>query len=149
MSSKRSGVTATRSQRQLRIGELIRKALSEILTQGLIDDGRLENAVVTISEVRISPDLKNVTVFTLPLGGINQDDVINALNEHKKFIRGQLSRLVNIKYTPQVNFELDTSFDNFSNIQNVLRTPHVAQDLAPNLDLDPDLDPHRDTDEAD
>ena len=131
MSSKRSGVTAGRSQRQLRMGEVIRKALSDILTQGLVNDDRLTSAVITISEARISPDLKNVAVYTLPLGGINQDEIIEALNEHKKFIRGQVSRLVNIKYTPQLKFELDTSFDNFSKIDTVLKSPHVVRDLAP------------------
>ena len=145
MASRNRGATPGRSQRQLRMGELIRKALSDILTQGQVNDTRLESAVITVSEARISPDLKNVAVFTLPLGGENQDEIIEALNDHKKFIRGQLSRLVNMKYTPQLKFELDTSFDNFSKVETVLRSPHVARDLTPDQDHDQD----RDTDAED
>jgi len=140
MSSKRSSATRGRSQRQLRMGELIRKALSDILTQGLVNDDRIEAAVITVSEARVSPDLKNVTVFTLPLGGENQDAIVEAMNDHKKFIRGQLSRLVTMKYTPQLNFELDTSFDNFSKIDTVLRSPHVARDLENDQDEDGNSD---------
>ena len=140
MSSKRSSTTKARSQRQLRMGELIRKALSDILTQGLVNDERLEAAVITVSEARVSPDLKNVTVFTLPLGGKNQDAIIEAMNDHKKFIRGQLSRFVTMKYTPQLKFELDTSFDNFSKIDTVLRSPNVARDLELDQKRDEDGD---------
>ena len=149
MSSKSKGARGAspgRTQRQLRMGELVRKALSDILTQGLVNDERLESAVVTISEARISPDLKNVNVFTLPLGGKNQDAVIEALNEHKKFIRGQLSRQVTLKYTPQLKFELDTSFDNFSKIETVLRSPHVSRDLGPEDEAENASDPDTDID---
>lgn len=131
MSAHRSDANAGRSQRQLRMGELIRKALAEILTQDVIDDARLFGRVITVSEARISPDLKNATAFVLPLGGDNQEEIVDALEDNKKFIRGQVSRLVRAKHTPQLNFELDTSFDNFSKIEDVLRSPHVARDLAP------------------
>ncbi len=129
MSVKSSGRGRGRTQRQLRMGELIRKALSDILVRDHIADSRLEGMMITISEVRISPDLRNVTSFVLPLGGKNQEEVVDALNENRKYLRGQVSRLVDIKYTPVLNFELDTSFDNFSRIDNVLHSPHVARDL--------------------
>ena len=129
MSSKRSGSGGGRSQRQLRMGEVIRKALSEIFIRDHIIDPRLERVTITISEVRISPDLGSVTAFVLPLGGENQDEVVEALNDNKKYLRGQVSRLVRIRYTPTLNFELDTSFDNFSKIDNVLHSPEVARDL--------------------
>ena len=129
MSSKRSGSGGGRSQRQLRMGEVIRKALSEIFIRDHINDPRLERATITISEVRISPDLSSVTAFVLPLGGENQDQVVEALNDNRKYLRGQVSRLVRIRYTPTLNFELDTSFDNFSKIDNVLHSPEVARDL--------------------
>ena len=129
MSAKRSGSIEGRTQRQLRMGEVIRRALSEIFLRDHIVDTRLEGTTITITEVRVSPDLRSVTAFVLPLGGENQDEVVAALNENKKYLRGQVSRVVSIRYTPTLKFELDTSFDNFSRIDNILHSPKVARDL--------------------
>lgn len=117
------------SQRQLRVGETLRKALSDVLLKGDITDPDLNGAAVTVSEVRASPDLKNVTVFVLPLGGLNQDKVVAALARHKRFIRGELARRVSLKYMPELTFELDATFDQSGRVEALLRSPDVARDI--------------------
>jgi len=117
------------SQRQLRVGEVIRHALAEIFLRTDIRDGDLAGVVLTVSEVRVSPDGRQATAFVMPLGGLNQDVVIEALTRHAKFLRGELARAVDLKYTPSLSFELDTSFDRSERIEEVLRSPDVARDL--------------------
>ncbi len=117
------------SQRQLRIGELIRKALAEIFIRIDIQDADLTNTVITVAEVKVSPDAKKATAYIFPLGGNNQETVVNALNKHVKFIRGEVSRKVSLKYMPQINFEIDNSFDNLEHIDSILRSDKVAKDL--------------------
>lgn len=118
------------SQRQLRIGEVLRHALSELLTRGDIRDPVLEGAVVTVLEVTISPDLKNATAFVMPLGGLRKDEIMEALQRSRKFIRGQLSRSVDMKNTPELRFRLDTSFEKSAKIDSLLHDPRVMRDLA-------------------
>ncbi|RUW18262.1 MULTISPECIES: 30S ribosome-binding factor RbfA [unclassified Mesorhizobium] len=118
------------SQRMLRVGEQVRHALSETLQRGEIIDPVVENAVVSVSEVRMSPDLKIATAFVSPLGAGDAGAVVEALNRHAKFIRGRVSgALRQMKYMPEVRFRLDTSFDNFARINELLKSPEVARDL--------------------
>ncbi|GLR40056.1 ribosome-binding factor A [Mesorhizobium amorphae] len=114
----------------LRVGEQVRHALSETLQRGEIIDPLIENAVVSVSEVRMSPDLKIATAFVSPLGVKDTDAVVEALNKHAKFVRGRVSgALRQMKYMPEFRFRLDTSFDNFARINDLLKSPEVARDL--------------------
>ena len=118
------------SQRQLRVGEQVRHALSETLQRGEIIDPLIETTVISISEVRMSPDLKIATAFVSPLGAKDPDAVVEALNKHAKFVRGRVSHaLRQMKYMPEFRFRLDTSFDNFTRINELLKSPEVARDL--------------------
>ncbi|KAA3450425.1 30S ribosome-binding factor RbfA [Mesorhizobium sp. Cs1299R1N1] len=122
--------TSSPSQRMLRVGEQVRHALSETLQRGEIIDPLIENSVVSVSEVRMSPDLKIATAFVSPLGAKDADAVIEALNKHAKFVRGRVSgALRQMKYMPEFRFRLDTSFDNFARINDLLKSPEVARDL--------------------
>ncbi|WP_404926133.1 30S ribosome-binding factor RbfA [Mesorhizobium sp. ORM16] len=122
--------TSGPSQRMLRVGEQVRHALSETLQRGEIIDPLVENAVVSVSEVRMSPDLKIATAFISPLGATDAGAVVEALNKHAKFIRGRVSgALRQMKYMPEFRFRLDTSFDNFARINDLLKSPEVARDL--------------------
>ena len=127
MRSSRAGGS---SQRQLRVGEQVRHALSEVLQRADVRDDLLQAAVLSISEVRMSPDLKIATAFVSPIGAADADAVVEALNRHARFIRGRLSpSLRQMKYMPEVRFRLDTSFDNFAKIDRLLKSPEVARDL--------------------
>ncbi len=117
------------SQRQLRVGEALRKALAEIFLRIEIADPDLAGASVTVSEVRSSPDLKNATVYVLPLGGDNEDLVVAALERHKKFVRGELARRVSLRHMPELSFELDVTFAQSDAVDALLRNPRVAQDI--------------------
>ena len=119
------------SQRQLRVGEQVRHALSEMLQRGEILDPMIETTVISISEVRMSPDLKIGTAFVSPIGAKDPQAVVVALNKHAKFIRGRVSfALKQMKYMPEFRFRLDTSYDNFAKINDLLRSPEVARDLG-------------------
>lgn len=118
------------SQRQLRVGEQVRHALSDVLQRGEVRDELIENTVISISEVRMSPDLKIATAFIAPLGAADEDAVVKALARNAKFIRGRVSgALRQLKYMPEFRFRPDTSFDNMSRIDELLRSPEVARDL--------------------
>ncbi|TKT74926.1 30S ribosome-binding factor RbfA [Aquamicrobium sp. LC103] len=118
------------SQRQLRVGEQVRHALSDLLQRGDIRDDVIETAVISVSEVRMSPDLKIATAFIAPLGAKDDDAVIKALARNAKFIRGRVSgALRQMKYMPEFRFRLDTSYDNMAKIDALLRSPEVARDL--------------------
>ena len=127
----RSSSNSGRSQRQLRVGEVLRHTLTEILSRGDIHDPILASMPVTISEVRISPDLRHATAFVMPLGGDKIDDVLKSLNGNTKYLRGQVSRRVSqLRFAPEFKFIVDESFDQSSSLDELLRSPHVAQDLA-------------------
>jgi ribosome-binding factor A len=118
------------SQRQLRVGEQVRHALSEMLQRGDVRDDVVETTVISVSEVRMSPDLKIATAFVSPLGAKDDDAVVEALNRNAKFIRGRLSpALRQMKYMPEFRFRVDTSFDNFQKIDRLLKSPEVQRDL--------------------
>jgi ribosome-binding factor A len=117
------------SQRQLKVGELIRHALAEIFTRGEIVDDVLDRYSLTVPEVRMTPDLKLATVFVLPLGGEGVDDVVKHLEQHKRFLRGELARRVSLKFMPELRFRPDTSFAASKRIDELLASPKVARDL--------------------
>ncbi len=127
---KSSATTEGPSQRQLRVGEAIRHALSSMLMRGDIHDDVLATTTVTVPEVRCSPDLRNATVFVMPLGGERRDEVLAALRANQKYIRGAVARAVNLKYAPQLSFKVDTTFDEAQRIGRVLAQPEVRRDLA-------------------
>jgi ribosome-binding factor A len=117
------------SQRALRAGELIRHAVAEILSRGEVHDPVLEGHLVTVPEVRMSPDLRLASVYVMPLGGKDAPDVLAALERHKKYLRGEIARRVNLKFAPDIRFLLDERFDEAERIERLLRTPEVARDL--------------------
>lgn len=118
------------SQRQLRIGEQVRHALADVIQRGEVRDDLIEGTVISISEVRMSPDLKIATAFVSPLGAKDDQAVIKALARNAKFIRGRVSgALRQMKYMPEFRFRLDTSYDNFAKIDALLRSPEVVRDL--------------------
>ena len=117
------------SQRQLKVGETVRKELSDILTRGEFSDPDLDGAIVTIPEVRMTPDLRLATCLVMPLGGKNADRVEKALNRSAKYLRGQISRRLTMKYMPDLRFVLDTRFDDDDRIGTLLHSPEVSRDL--------------------
>jgi ribosome-binding factor A len=119
------------SQRQLRAGELMRHALVEILREEEISDPALAGVSVTVTEVRMSPDLRHATVFAEPLGGGHAPEVIEALNRHARFLRGRLGHAIDMKFTPDLKFLHDQSFDEAARMSRLFADPRVAQDLAP------------------
>ena len=127
------------SQRQLRVGELVRKSLSECLTRGEIIDPLLELHVISIPEVRMSPDLSLATAYVMPLGAPGKEqDIVEALNSHKKYLRGRLGRDVAMKHTPDLRFRYDETFDEASRIDALLSSPLVQQDLLEKDDVKSD-----------
>jgi ribosome-binding factor A len=117
------------TQRQLRAGELIRHALTDILAREEFDDPALHGKSITITEVRISPDLKNATAFAAPLGGVDMDKTIEALNRVAGFLRGRLSREVVLRFTPILRFISDDSYDEARRIDELLASERVRRDL--------------------
>ncbi len=118
------------SQRQLRVGEQARHALAHILQRGEVRDPQVEDIVISVSEVRMSPDLKVATAFVSPLGVDDRQKVVDALNRNSRFIRGRAATaLRQLKYMPEFRFRLDTSYENFDKIDRILRSPEVARDL--------------------
>ncbi len=117
------------SQRQLKVGELIRHALAEIFARGEIADEVLSRHSLTVPEVRMSPDLKLATVFVLTLGGSEAQEAVDHLNKHKRFLRGLLAKRVSLKFMPELRFKVDTSFAASTRIEELLARPEVARDL--------------------
>src|SRR5215469_15888521 len=124
------------SQRQLRVGEAVRHALADIFVHGRAHDPDLEGHIITVPEVRMSPDLKLATIFVMPLGGNDTDIVIAALERNKKFLRGEIARRINLKFAPDIRFRVDDRFDEAERIEKLLRTPAVQRDLGPDSDED-------------
>ena len=118
------------SLRLLRVGENVRHAVATILSRGDIQDPDLAHVSITVSEVRISRDLRNATIFVMPLGGDEHLRVTKALNKNTAHIRGELSNMVTMKFLPRLKFKLDESFDEASHIEALLRDPKVAADIA-------------------
>jgi ribosome-binding factor A len=117
------------SQRQLRVGEELRHVLAQVLGRGELRDPALVDRTITVTEVRVSPDLKNATAFVVPLGGAHADEVLKALKKSAHFLRGQVSHEINLRYAPNLFFELDRTFDQAQRIDEILHRPEVMQDL--------------------
>ena len=132
--NKRDGRTA--SQRQLRVGEELRHVLAQVLTRGTLRDPDLVGRTITVTEVRISPDLKNATAFIVPLGGEHKAEVLKALKRCSAFLRGAIGHEVRLRVVPRLSFELDISFDHAQRIEEILHRPEVLQDIRPATDDD-------------
>lgn len=117
------------SQRMLRVGELVRHALADLFTRGEIEDALLDGKVLTVPEVRMTPDLKIANVYVMPLGGEQADAIVAALNRHKKFIRGRIAPGLDLKFAPEFRFFVDNTFDTFGRIDALLRSDRVQRDL--------------------
>ena len=128
------------TQRQLRVGEELRHALARILQRGELRDPALQHVTVTVTEVRMSPDLRNASAYVMPLGGQHSAEVIAALTRSAGFLRGQIAREVPLRFTPSLAFALDTSFDHASRINELLHRPEVERDLGPGTDEEPPED---------
>jgi ribosome-binding factor A len=122
------------SQRQLRVGELIRHELADMLTRGEIHDPVLEAHLITVPEVRMSPDLRLATVYVMPLGGRDGKEVLGAFDRNKRYVRGEIARRVNLKFAPELRFRIDERFDEAERIEKLLRTPVVQRDLGDGKD---------------
>ena len=118
------------SQRTLRVGELIRHAVADMLARGMIIDPILERHVISVSEVRMSPDLRHATVFVMPLGGKDVQPVLDALERNKKFMRGEAAQRVALRFAPDLRFRVDESFAQGAKIDALLESPAVQRDLA-------------------
>jgi len=119
-----------RSVRLLRVGEQVRHALSDILMRGDVHDDTLASHLVSVTEVRMSPDLRHATAFVIPLLGSNAEAVLKALRTHTAYLQSEVARRVNTKYAAKLKFLLDESFDEGSHIDTLLRSPTVARDLG-------------------
>jgi len=126
------------SQRQLRVGEMLRHALSDILRENEIRDSELEGVSVTITQVKPSPDMRYATVFCEPLGGKNAKAIVAALNRHKGFLRGEMGHRIATKFTPELRFVEDESFAEAQKIETILKSPEVQRDLSANHDDEED-----------
>ncbi len=135
------------SQRQLRVGELIRHALADMLARGDIHDDVLAKHVVTVPEVRLSPDLKLATCYIMPLGGLDIAPVLKALDANKRYLRGEIAHRVNLKYAPDLRFRADESFAEAERIDALLDTEAVRRDTqVQRLKIDQDHEDDRDDD---
>ena len=115
--------------RQLRVGELIRHELAAMLSRGDVHDPVIEAHMITVPEVRMSPDLRLATIYIMPLGGRDEKDVLDALDRNKRYVRGEIARRVNLKFAPEIRFRIDERFDEAERIEKLLRTPQVQRDL--------------------
>jgi len=118
------------SQRQLRVGELIRHELADMLSRGEIHDPVIERHMITVPEVRMSADLRLATIYIMPLGGRDAAAVIEALDRNRRYVRGEIARRVNLKFAPEIRFRIDERFDEAERIEKLLRISEVRRDLA-------------------
>jgi len=117
------------SQRQLRVGELIRHALADMFSRGDIHDPVIEGHMITVPEVAMTADLRLATIYVMPLGGRDAKPVIEALERNKKYLRTQIAHRINLKFAPDIRFRFDERFDEAERIEKILRTPQVRRDL--------------------
>lgn len=117
------------SQRQLRVGEELRHGLAELLERGDMRDPVLREARITVTMVDVSPDLRNATAFVVPLGGEHADEILAAMRRAAPFFRARLAKMIDLRFAPEIRFELDRSFDNAARIEKLLHDPEVQRDL--------------------
>jgi ribosome-binding factor A len=113
----------------LRVGELVRHALADVFARGEIEDPALEGIVVTVPEVRMTPDLKLANAYVMPLGGAHAETVVEALNRNRRFIRGRIAPALDLKFAPDIRFFIDTTFEEADRIDALLRSERVKRDL--------------------
>ena len=118
------------SQRQLRVGELVRHAMAELLTRGDVHDPVIEGHLITVPEVRMTADLRLATIYIMPLAGRDADDVLAAFERHKKFLRAEIAHRINLKFAPDIRFRVDERFAEAERIDKLLRSPDVKRDLS-------------------
>lgn len=118
------------SPRALRLNENVRHAISTIIARGDVHDPDLAGVSITVSEVRVSTDMRNAVVYVMPLGGVDQDKTVTALNKAGPYLRGQLAKRVKMKYLPKLDFRIDISYDEASSIEKLLADPKVMRDVA-------------------
>jgi ribosome-binding factor A len=118
------------SPRLLRVGELVRHAVAEMFARGDIHDPVIETHTITVPEVRMSADLRLATIYVMPLGGRDGADVLRALDDNKRYMRGEIARRVNLKFAPEIRFRIDERFEEAERIEKLLRTPEVQRDLG-------------------
>jgi ribosome-binding factor A len=128
--SKHSHKPTGPSQRMLRVGELVRHALAGLFARGEIEDEALEGKVITVPEVRMTPDLKLANAYVMPLGGEGAEAIVAALNRNQKFIRGRIAPELDLKFAPEFRFFIDTTFEEFGKIDALLRSDRVQRDLT-------------------
>jgi ribosome-binding factor A len=128
------------SQRALRAGELVRHAVAEILSRGDVHDPVIETHLITVPEVKMSPDLRQATIYVMPLGGHDEKEVLAALERNKRFLRGEIAHRVNMKFAPDIRFRIDARFEEADRIDKLLRSPQVRRDLETPSDHDRDED---------
>src|SRR6266567_2908963 len=136
------------SQRALRAGELVRHALAEILARGEVHDPVIETHLITVPEVRMSPDLRLATVYVMPLGGQDVTDVLAALDRNKRYLRGDVAHRVNLKFAPDLRFRIDDRFEEAERIERLLRSPEVKRDLDKSPTDSPPVESDRDSSET-
>jgi ribosome-binding factor A len=129
MRQKHRDSSPTGSQRQLRVGELVRHAMAEMLTRGDVHDPVIEGHLITVPEVRMSADLRLATIYIMPLGGRDADEVVAAFERHKKFLRTEIAHRINLKFAPDIRFRVDERFAEAERIDKLLRSPEVKRDL--------------------
>ena len=117
------------SQRQLRVGELVRHALADMLTRGDVHDPVIERHMITIPEVRVTADLRLATIYVMPLGGRDAEEVVAAFERHKKFLRAEIAHRINLKFAPDIHFRVDDRFAEAERIDKLLHSPEVQRDL--------------------
>jgi ribosome-binding factor A len=122
------------SQRQLRVGELVRHTLAELFARGDVHDPVIEKHLITVPEVKMSGDLRLATVYIMPLGGRDVTEVLAALERNNRYLRGEIARRVNLKFAPEIRFRADDRFDEAERIEKLLRTPRVRRDLEDGTD---------------
>ena len=118
------------SQRMLKVAELVRHVVADLLSRGDISDPVLETHVITVPEVRMTPDLKLATIYVMPLGGKDVEPVLVALEKHKKFLRTELAHKANLRFAPDLRFRMDESFEKSARIDALLNSPEVQRDLS-------------------
>ena len=122
------------SQRQLRVGELVRHAVAEMLSRGDVHDPVIETHLITVPEVRMTADLRLATIYVMPLGGRDLKEVVDALERKKRYLRGEIAKRINLKFAPDIRFRIDDRFDEAERIEKLLRKPEIRRDLESGTD---------------
>jgi ribosome-binding factor A len=117
------------SQRQLRVGELVRHAVAEMLARGEVHDPVIEGHLITVPEVRMTADLRLATIYVMPLGGRDEKEVVAALERNKRYLRGEIAKRINLKFAPDIRFRIDERFGEAERIEKLLRTPQIRRGL--------------------